>query len=45
VKTCVGVSGCLRGTKVSHSAKATSVTKPLTSVPMTFGSSEGSVVV
>lgn len=45
VKTCVGVKGCLSGAKVSHSANATRVTKPLTRVPMTFGSLAGVVVV
>jgi hypothetical protein len=45
VKTCVGVKGCLSGANVSQSAKATSATKPLTRVPMTFESLDGSVVV
>jgi hypothetical protein len=45
VKTCVGVKGCLSGAKVSHNANATKATKPLTRVPVTFGSLAGVVVV
>jgi hypothetical protein len=45
VKTWVGVSGCFSGAKLSHNANATSAPKPATSVPMTFGSFDGSVVV
>jgi hypothetical protein len=35
----------LSGAKVSQSANATNAMKPLTRVPMTLGSFEGSVVV
>jgi hypothetical protein len=45
LKTCVGVSGCFKSANVSQRANATSATKPLTKVPMTFASLDGNVVV
>jgi len=40
-----GVSGCFNGANVSQRAKTIRHAKPLTRVPMTFGSLDGRVVV